>query len=68
LDQHHPKLQISKSVHLEIKEAEHKQYQIDLKAECDVFMKQKQTLEATTTKASAFLWEQCAKAMQNKIE
>jgi hypothetical protein len=45
-----------------------KQYKIEFKAEFDGFMKRKQTLEANTTIAYAFLWELCAKAMQNKIE
>jgi hypothetical protein len=68
VDQHCPKLQTSDSVHPETKELENKQFEIEFKAEFDAFMKQKQTLEANTTKADAFLMEQCAKAMQNKIE
>jgi hypothetical protein len=68
MDQHRPKLQTSDSVTPEIKELENKQYEIEFKAEFDAYMKQKQTLEANTTKVYEFLWEQCAKAMQKKIE
>jgi hypothetical protein len=72
MDQHGPKLQTSDSVNRETKELENKQNEIEFKAEFDAFMKQKnkqkQTLETNTTKVYAFLWEQCAKAMQIKIE
>jgi Reverse transcriptase (RNA-dependent DNA polymerase) len=50
------------------REAEDRQYEIEFKAEYDAYMKRKQSLEVNMTKAYAFLWDQCAKAMQNKIE
>ena len=49
-------------------EAENEQFKIEFKAEFDSFMKRKQCLETNTTKAYAFLWDQCAKGMQSKIE
>ena len=51
-----------------MREAENEQFKIEFKAEFDSFMKRKQCLETNTTKAYAFLWDQCAKGMQSKIE
>jgi secreted Zn-dependent insulinase-like peptidase len=68
MHQHRPSLKTSISADADTKEAENKQYEIKFKAEFDAFMKRKQNYEANTTKAYAFLWEQCAKAMQSKIE
>jgi hypothetical protein len=65
---HKPTLQTSTSTDDDIKAAENKQFEIEFKAEFDAFMKRKQSLETNMSKAYAFLWEQCAKAMQNKIE
>ena len=65
---HKPTLQTSNSTDDDIKTAENKQFEIEFKAEFDAFMKRKQSLETNMSKAYAFLWEQCAKAMQNKIE
>jgi hypothetical protein len=65
---HKPTLQASKSTDDDIKAAENKQFEIEFKAEFDRFMKRKQSLETNMSKAYAFLWEQCGKAMQNKIE
>jgi hypothetical protein len=41
---------------------------IEFKAKFDAYMKREQALETNMTKAYAFLWSQCSKAMQNKIE
>jgi hypothetical protein len=49
-------------------EAEDRQFEIEFKAEYDAFMKRKQALEVNMTKAYAFLWDQCTKGMQSKIE
>jgi hypothetical protein len=68
VSQHRPTLSTSKSTIDEIKDLENKQYEIEFKAEFDAYMKRKQTYESNVTKAYAFLWEQCGKAMQNKIE
>jgi hypothetical protein len=69
MDQHWPQLRTSGNTDEEEKELTNKQYEIEFKTELNGFMKRKQNLEANTTKAYAFLWEQkYAKAMQNKIE
>ena len=52
----------------DIKEAANKQFDIEFKAEYDAYMKRKQSYETNKAKAYAFLWEQCAKGMQSKIE
>ena len=65
---HHPKLEFSTSTDTDKKAAEDEQYKIEFKAEYDGYMKRKQALETNMMKAYAFPWEQCAKAMQNKIE
>jgi hypothetical protein len=68
MDKHKPTLECSKNTNEDVKTAENRQYEIEFKAEFDAYMKLKQSLEMNTSKAYAFLWEQCAKAMQNKIE
>lgn len=50
------------------KEFENKQFEIEFKAEFDIYMKRKQTLDSNKPKAYAFLWERCTKGMKNKIE
>jgi len=66
---HKPMLEISlEAEDQDIKEAENEQFKMDFKAEYDAYMRRKQMLEKNYAKAYAFLWEQCAKAMQNKIE
>ena len=68
VDQHKPTLQFSKNKNDDVKEAENKQFEIEFKEDYSAFMKRKQNYETNTTKAYAFLWEQCAKGMQSKIE
>jgi hypothetical protein len=63
-----PTRYISQEDDLEIRESENETFNIEYKAEFDVFLKRKQHYETNTTKAYAFLWEQCAKGMQSKIE
>jgi hypothetical protein len=65
---HKPTLQTSSSKDDDINAAENKQFEIELKAEFDGFMKRKQRLETNMSKAYAFLWEQCSKAIQSKIK
>ena len=68
MDQHKPILQISKNSDAATSEAENKQFEIEFKEEYGAFIKRKQSYETNITKAYAFLWEQCAKGMQSKIE
>jgi hypothetical protein len=59
---------MSTSTDDDVYEIDNKQFEIEFKAEFDGFMKRKQNYETNTTKAYAFLWEQCARGMQSKIE
>ena len=68
LNQFKPSLSISLSVDEGVKIAEDKQFEIDFKAEFDAFTKRKQAMELNIPNAYAFLWDQCAKLLQNKIE
>ena len=68
VDQHKPVLQVSKDPDADIKEAANKQFEIEFKEDYGAFTKRKQSYELNMTKAYAFLWEQCAKGMQSKIE
>jgi hypothetical protein len=68
LDIHKPTLTFSKDKDDDKKEAANKQLVIEFKEEFSAFMKRKQSYETNTSKAYAFLWEQCAKGMQGKIE
>ena len=63
MDQHNPFLQFSMDQDEDINKAENRQFEIELKEEYGAFMKRKQNYEVNTTKAYAFLWEQCAKGM-----
>ena len=65
---HKPKLSVSRSTNDETKAAANRQFEIEFKAELDVYMKRKQAYENNLTKAYAFLWEHCTKSMQSKIE
>ncbi len=44
------------------------QYEIEFKADYDLYSKRLQTFENNKIKAYALLWKRCAKAMKNKIE
>jgi hypothetical protein len=68
IEDYKPSMQFSLNPDDVMKEAADKQYEIEFKAEYDAYMKRKQSLEVNMTKAYAFIWDQCAKAMQNKIE
>ena len=68
LNQYKPSLSISLSVDEGVKMAEDKQFEIEFKAEFEAFTKRKQAMETNLTKAYAFLWDQCARSLQNKIE
>jgi hypothetical protein len=63
-----PIMQISTNSDDDIKTAENRQFEIEFKAEYDSWMKRKQIYINNTSKAYAFLWSQCAKSMQQKIE
>ena len=52
----------------EAKDSENRQFEMEFKAEYDAYMRRKQSLETNMSKAYAFLWEQCSKGMQSKIE
>ena len=62
---HCPKLQTGKESDAKKKAAEDEQFKIEFKVECDGHVKRKQNLETNMTKACAFPWEHCARAMQN---
>jgi hypothetical protein len=69
IEQHKPKLQTSEEVDdIILQDTKNEQFKMVFKAEYDAFMKRKQFLETNKTKAYAFIWEQCAKGMQSKIE
>jgi Reverse transcriptase (RNA-dependent DNA polymerase) len=63
-----PSLKISIQDEATAKLIEDKQFEIEFKAEFDGYMKRRQSLEVNISKSYAFLWDQCAKGMQNKIE
>jgi hypothetical protein len=65
---HKPVLFYSDSDDEDLKKAENRQYEMEFQAELEAFIKRKQMLEINMSKAYAFLWEQCSKGMQNKIE
>ena len=67
MNQYKPKLQVSVKTE-EAKSAEDRQFEMEFKAEFDLYTKRKQVHENNLTKACASLWEQCSKAMQNKVE
>jgi hypothetical protein len=48
--------------------AENEQFKIEFKSDFDGYMKQKQSLESNASQAYAFLWEQCTRGMQTKID
>jgi Reverse transcriptase (RNA-dependent DNA polymerase) len=68
ISQFKPVLESSNETDQYLRDLENKQYEIEFRAEYDGYMKRKQQYEMNISKAYAFLWEQCAKAMQNKIE
>jgi hypothetical protein len=68
MDQHHPTLHASNNIDPDHQDVEDKQFEIEFKAEFNAFIKQKQNYKTNVTKAYAFLWEKCAKAMQSKVE
>jgi len=68
LSEFQPSLRVSLNPDEVIRMAEDKQFEIEFKAEYDVFTKRKQALEMNLSKAYSFIWDQCAKSLQNKIE
>jgi hypothetical protein len=63
-----PSLKISIQDEVTAKLGEDTQCEIEFKAELEGYMKRRQSLEVNILKSYAFLWDQCAKGMQNKIE
>ena len=61
-------MQVSEDKDATVKALEDKQFEIEFKADYDVYCKRLQILENNQTKAYALLWERCAKSMKNKIE
>jgi hypothetical protein len=68
IGKHKSMLYVSYSEDAATKEYQDKQFEMEFKAKYDVFMKRKQALEFNMSKAYSFLWSQCAKGMQSKIE
>jgi hypothetical protein len=68
LNKFKPSLEVSLSSDEVIRIAEDKQFEIEFKAEYDAFTKRKQALEMNFSKAYSFIWDQCAKSLQNKLE
>ena len=68
LNEYKPSLSVSLNHDEIIRMAEDKQFEIEFKSEYDVFTKRKQALEMNLSKAYSFIWDQCAKSLQNKIE
>jgi hypothetical protein len=63
-----PSFQTSQSSEEDIKVLENEQFRIEFKTLFNVYVKQEQTYQANLSKSYAFLWDQCSKAMQHKIE
>jgi hypothetical protein len=61
------KLQFSTESDPLLKAQENRQFKLEYKADLDEYMKQKRMYDNNLFKAYALIWEQCAKAMQNKI-
>ena len=68
MTKHQPVIRVSKSQDPQQREAEEKIYDLQAKAEVEMFHKRQEALELNMSKAYAFLWEQCTKGMKNKIE
>jgi hypothetical protein len=63
-----PRMEISTDEDETVQKNENRQFEIEFKADYNVYSKRMQTYENNRTKAFALLWERCAKAMKNKIE
>ena len=64
-----PRMEVSTSDETRLFENnENRQFEIEFKADYDIYSKRMQTYENNRTKAYALLWERCAKAMKNKVE
>jgi hypothetical protein len=67
-EEYKPKLTVSTNEDERVRISGDRQFEIEFKAKFDAYMKREQALETNVTKAYAFLWSQCSKSMQNKIE
>jgi hypothetical protein len=65
--QYKPTLQSSQENDNKLKALEKRQYRIEFKTLFDVYIKCEQTYQTNLTKAYAFLWDQCSKEMQQKM-
>ena len=63
-----PRMEVSTSEDEAVRNNENRQFEIEFKADYDIYSKRMQTYENNRTKAYALLWERCAKAMKNKVE
>ena len=68
IDEYKPTLNTSDNDDERARIVEDRQFEIEFKAKFDAYMKRQQALESNMTKAYAFMWSQCSRAMQNKIE
>jgi len=68
LNEYKPSMNVSLSADEAVRIAEEKQFEIEFRSEFDAFTKRKQALEMNMPKAYSFLWDQCARSLQNKIE
>jgi hypothetical protein len=62
-----PTLQFSTATEDTKSKQENHQHELEYKANLDKFMRRKRSYDDNLFKACALIWEQCAKAMQNKI-
>jgi acid phosphatase class B len=62
-----PSLRVSLNQDDAIRMTEDKQFEIEFKSEYNEFTKRKQWLEMNLSKDYSFIWDQCAKSLQNKI-
>ena len=68
LSQYEPKLTLSKAEDEATKAVENRQLELKFEVDDDSYKRRVEAYESNFTKAYAFLWGQCTKAMQNKIE
>lgn len=68
LNKFKPRLETSTSGDATVKAAEEKQFEMEFRAKFERYTIREETYNNNLTKAYAFLWERCSKAMKNKIE
>ena len=63
-----PKLSISTETDKAAKEAETREFELEYGTEIKEFIRRKSTYEANKEKAAAFIWSQCNKNLQHKLQ